>query len=148
MVMAAKRKQWTPLRDLNDTQQDLDDFQLPPPSKKPAANNRFAAPKSDGEITVLSKGPIVPNTEKCTIWATRVFDQWSKERNALSKNVEKCPTTLLESPDPVKLNYWLSYFIVEARQEDGKPYPATSLYQLLAGLLRYARSKNKECPNF
>ena len=81
-----------PLRDLNDTQQDLDDFQLAPPSKKSALNSRFAAPKPEGEMTVLSKGPIVPNTEKCTVWATRMFDQWRKERNALSDNVEKCPT--------------------------------------------------------
>ena len=99
-------------------------------------------------MTVLSKGTIVPNTEKCTVWAMRVFDQWRKERNALSDNVEKCPTNLLEKADPVKVNHWLSYFVVEARREDGKPYPATTLYQLLAGLLRYARSKNKECPNF
>ena len=46
------------------------------------------------------------------------------------------------------MNHWLSYFIAEARREDGKSYPATTLYQLLAGLLRYAHSKNKECPNF
>ena len=77
-----------------------------------------------------------------------MFDQWRKERNALSNNVEKCPTNLLENPDPVKLNYWFSYFVVEARQEDGKPYPATSLYQLLARLLRHTCSKNKECPDF
>ena len=74
--MAAKRKQRAPLRDLNNTQQDLDDFQLAPPSKKSAVSNRFATPKSEGEMTVLSKGPVVPNTEKCTVWATRVFDQW------------------------------------------------------------------------
>ena len=69
-------------------------------------------------------------------------------KGELSDNVEKCPTNLLEKAGPVNLNHWLSYFVVEARREDSKPYPATTLYQLLAGLLRYARSKNKECPNF
>ena len=31
---------------------------------------------------------------------------------------------------------------------DGEPYPSTILYQLLAGLLRYARSKSSQCLNF
>jgi len=51
----------------------------------------------------------------------------------------KCPLDLLENPDAKKLNYWLSRFIVEARRKDGDPYPARTLYLLLAGLLHYGR---------
>jgi len=47
-----------------------------------------------------------------------------------------------------QLNYWLSRFVVEARRADGERYPSATLYQLLSGLLRYARSKLKGCPNF
>ena len=151
----AGHKQRAPLSELymKNTQQDLDDFQTgPPPSKKlkkAAASDRFADPKTNQEMEKLSKGPVVPNTEKNTMWATRVFNQWRKHRNdcATSKE-EKCPENLLEAPEPAKLNHWLSRFLVEVRCEDCQHYPATSLYQTLSGLLRYARSVNRDCPNF
>ncbi len=38
--------------------------------------------------------------------------------------------------------------LVEARKGNGEPYPAKTIYHLLAGLLRYARSKQPACPNF
>ena len=44
--------------------------------------------------------------------------------------------------------YTGSRFVVEVRREDGQRYPVTSLYQMLAGLLRYSRSINRDCPNF
>ena len=34
------------------------------------------------------------------------------------------------------------------RRKDDEPYPARTLYLLLAGLLRYGRSKSKLYPNF
>ena len=58
-----------------------------------------------------------------------------------------CPLDLLEKPEAEKLNFWLSCFVVEARRKDGEPYPVRTLYLLLAGLLRYGRSKSKLCPN-
>ena len=73
-----------------------------------------------------------------------MFKDWRKHRNSLSGE-EKCPDDLLEKP---VADYWLSRFVVEVRCSDGEPYPASMLYQLLAGLLRYARSKTKDCPNF
>ena len=47
-------------------------------------------------------------------------------------DAEKCPCDLLEMPVIQTLDKW---FIIEARREDGKRYPATSINQLLAGLL-------------
>ena len=38
--------------------------------------------------------------------------------------------------------------ILEARRADGSPYPSSSIYQILCGLLRHARSHWKDCPNF
>ena len=55
---------------------------------------------------------------------------------------------MLEKPEAEKLNFWLSCFIVKVRRKDGEPYPARTLYLLLAGLLRYGGSKSKLCPNF
>ena len=37
----------------------------------------------------------------------------------------------------MELSDWMCRFVA-----DGKPYPSTTLYQLLAGLLRYGRSKS------
>ena len=54
---------------------------------------------------------------------------------------------MLEKPEAEKLNFWLSRLVVEARRKDGEPYPVRTLYLLLAGLLRYGRSKSKLCPN-
>ena len=42
----------------------------------------------------------------------------------------------------------LSLFVVEARKQDGKPYPAKILYHLLAGILRYMRDVDPKAPNF
>ena len=42
-------------------------------------------------------------------------------------------------------------FVVEIRREDGKPYPATSIRSILAGLYRYCREcvpTGVVCPNF
>ena len=38
--------------------------------------------------------------------------------------------------------------MIEAQHSDGQPYLATTIYQVLSGLLRYARSKTRDCPNF
>ena len=64
------------------------------------------------------------------MWAVRTFDAWRDERNANSEMGEKCPLDLFEKPDEEKLNRWLSRFVVEARRQDGEPYPARSLYLL------------------
>ena len=70
-------------------------------------------------------------------------ERWQKQRDG-----DQCPSDLLERPSAEKLNYWLSCFVVEYRRVDGQPYPSSTLYQLLAGLLRFSRSKSKDCPNF
>lgn len=45
-----------------------------------------------------------------------------------------------------ELRYWLAKFVVEIRKKGGKGefYPATSLYQLCCGLLRFLRNNGRE----
>ena len=86
-------------------------------------------------------------TQKKTPLGLYAFEDWRKQRNGLTGE-EKCPDYLLEEPGADQLNYWLSRFIAEVWHSDGDLYPASMLYQLLAGLLRYTRSKTKDCPNF
>ena len=44
---------------------------------------------------------------------------------------------------PEEMNFWLANFVVEARRDDEKQYPANTLYQLCCGL---ARSLKSDCP--
>jgi len=123
---------------------DLADFQPPPKCAKKLPLKRFASPLTPQEMSNLEEGPTVANTKKCTDWAVRVFTAWRQARNVTQE--DRCPTDLLENPSAGQLNYWLSRFVVEARRADGERYPSATLYQLLSGLLRYARSKSKGCP--
>ena len=108
----------------------------------------WAALLSEVEVAEYRKGPVVPNTTKNTQWAVRVFSVWCTERNKKDSQ-EKCPEDVLgKQPFTEQLNYWLSQFMLEARRADGSQYPSTTIYQLLCGLLRHARSIWKECPNF
>ena len=62
---------------------------------------------------------------------------------------ERVKSALLESkPSAEMLNKWLTRFVLEARRGDSTRYPSLSIYQLLCGLLRHARCKWKDYPNF
>ena len=129
---------------------------MEPPQKKAKTtpgcepgSSRFSTPRSPSSMTKICEGFIPKNTAKATTWALRVFFAWRNERNRSVD--EQCPENLLEEPVVESLNYWLSRFVVEARRDDGKPYPATSLKNILAGLYRHAKScapKGKSVPDF
>ena len=93
--------------------------------------SRFASPLTANEMTKVCEGFTPQNTTKNTDRALRVFQEWQKQRDG-----DQCPSDLLECPSAEKLNYWLSRFVIECRRVDGQPYPSSTLYQLLAGLLR------------
>ena len=46
------------------------------------------------------------------------------------------------------LNYWLLLFVVEAHRENGQPYPASTLSNLLAGLYCHCQESAPSFPNF
>ena len=78
-----------------------------------------------------------------------MFEEWRAERNRVASGDDRlCPANLFECPAASDLNYWLSRFIVEVRRTDGKPHPASSISNLLAGLYRHCREYNADCPNF
>ena len=110
--------------------------------------SRFPAPTSSPTMNKICKGYVPQNTNKATGWALRVFNTWQNERNRVS--ADKCPENLLEMPNVGNLNRWLARFVVECRREDGKPYPPSSITNLLAGLYRYSKSFSDpgSCPNF
>lgn len=103
--------------------------------------------KTQEEIEDLSKGYIPPNTEKNTKWAKSVFTDWVAQRN-LKFPDEQCPENILQNVNAEEIAKWFPIFIAEVRRCDGEQYPAKSIHQILAGLLRYMRGIDKNCPNF
>lgn len=122
------------------------DFQQPK-RRKVLKLARFSKPTSPSQMKEICKGFVPANTKKANNWSRRIFDQWWEHRNSNSTE-EKCPPNLLENPDAVSLNYWLSRFVVEAHREDSEPYPAFTIVNLLAGLYRYSKQCDPRCPNF
>ena len=97
-------------------------------------------------MSKICSGYILPTIKRCTTWAIRVFDQWQEECNTRSS--EQCPLDLLEKPSAEALNHWLPQFIAEARRSDGGPYQPSMLSNILAGLYRFAKDCDRNCPNF
>ena len=143
LAMATKRKTCCSIQASNENlDPDLVDFQLP--------KKHFANPVSNEQVSSYTKGVINDNTDKSTKWAVNAFTTWVRQRNkTCSTYSEQCPEDLLSNkPTAEALNQWLCQFMLELRKGDGTPYPAKSLYQILFGLYRHAKSQWKECPNF
>ena len=97
-------------------------------------------------MSKICEGYVPLNTAKATKWALKVFKQWREPRNAA--NVEQCPDNLLLEPCMEQLNYCLSRFVVEARREDGMPYPPLSTSNILAEIYHHAKTIMHDFPNF
>ena len=125
--------------------------ECPPPKKKhrlslslkhkplvPQQETRFAEPVSEYEVKLASKGVVPDNTKRNNEWAARNFADWSRARSEKVKD-DPVPQDLLNCKDPELLCKWLCIYVMETRQESGKPYPPTSIYGLLCGILRIVR---------
>ena len=94
-------------------------------------------------------GVVNGNAEKSTKWAVNAFTAWVCERNKTRATYsEQCREHFLSNkPTAEELNLWLCRFMLEVRKRDGT-HPAKSLYQIVCGFYRHAKSQWKECPNF
>ena len=99
---------------------------------------------TEDECNKLKKGYTPANTTKSTKWALNNFAAW---KDAHAQQV-KCPDNLLSSTDPALLCKWLTRFVAETRTTQGKPYPPSTLYQLLTGLLRQMKDVAPGALNF
>ena len=105
---------------------------------------------SDEEMAEISKAFVPSNTVKNTQWALACFSEWRSARNKSfsvgSGGQRVCPVDLLENPVVEDLNYWLSRFVAEVRNQEGKPYSPRSIHQILCGLQRHMLHKNPTAP--
>ena len=112
--------------DLNDAE----DFKL---SKRQAAR-RFGPPAQKDQIRQLIDQRIPVNTKKTTNWCMSVWKSWSEYRGI---------TQSIETLSAEDLNNHLSNFIVEVNRQDGSPYPADTIYQLVAGIQRHLKENGR-----
>ena len=78
------------------------DFLSPKKKKKKCdasapTSSRFSK-VSDGDMAMLTKSFVPPNTQKNTEWALACFREWRSSRNAgeLMEEDQRCPEDLLE----------------------------------------------------
>ena len=118
-----------------------------------AANtvSRFRSPKTGEEESKLLQGSIPKSTAYKTKWAIKIFHEWQinrkvkvpvldaggafKDYGDLSK-VQSLSTDLANM-DANALNYWLSKFVQEVANSEGKVYPARTLYGIICGIRRH-----------
>ena len=123
-----------------------DDFQPPKKRLKSSASTekRFGTMVSPEELEGISKGFVPQNTQKNTKWTVSTFTQWIVSRNKnCTDHGHAIDEEILSKPmsgECTELCRVLSLFIVEARKTNGELYPPKTLFHLLAGLLRHARS--------
>ena len=99
---------------------------------------RFAPPKSDGEVEAARKNAVPSNTARNTNWAVKVWREWRTNRFQQCNSTLDCPPHLLLCSNS-ELDYWLSKFVLETRRLDGQPYPPRTLYGIVCSIMRYVR---------
>ena len=113
--------------------------------------SRFRSPKTGEEESKLLQGSIPKSTAYKTKWAIKIFHEWQinrkvkvpvldaggtfKDYGDLSK-VQSLSTDLANM-DANALNYWLSKFVQEVANSEGKVYPARTLYGIICGIRRH-----------
>ena len=83
--------------------------------------SRRTSPVSPGKMGTICRGVVPSNTKKATSWAVRVFEEWTRERNATATG-EQCPLELLE-----KLTGCRSVTLPFPRHEQPKMSPYSPL---------------------
>jgi len=109
---------------------DSEDFEL----SKRQAGRRFGPPVQRVQIRQLIDQRIPVNTKKTTNWCMSVWKSWSKYRGI---------TESIETLSAVDLNNHLSSFIMEVNRQDGSPYPADTLYQIVTGIQRHLKENGR-----
>ena len=105
-------------------------------------SSRFKEPVTTNEIEQREKDRIPKKTRQSTAWSVNVYRAWATHRNdqidTLQDDYPSVPVDLKTSTAE-EINYWMTRFILEVMRSDGKPYPANTLYNISAGLLRHFR---------
>ena len=94
---------------------------------------RFAVLKTEEEVKQARRARIPKKIHIDTRHCTKIWKTWSGCRNSVEKN-ELVPEDIA-TLDGEKLQYWLSYFVLEVRKKSGLEYPPNTLHHICCGLL-------------
>ena len=109
--------------------------------KRVATTTVHFGPLTSSENVLALQNLAIPlNTSKNTSWATNAWIEWTEYVLQQGVDPEDAPSPLINQMTKEELNRWLPHFVMEARRQDGKPYPPNTLYQLCCGLLRHIRT--------
>ena len=75
-------------------------------------------------------------TRQQTDWCFRLWMEWHLHRIRIAECEQDAPPRLSDMTSE-ELNSWLSKFLIEIHRQDRKPYPGSTLKNILAGIQRY-----------
>ena len=109
---------------------DCEDFRL----SRDQQLLRFGLPKSSDDVDRAIAARVPEKTRRQTSWAMSVFGSWCEARREQSDILNMDVSTMQEK---------LCRFLLEARRQDGAPYPAKTLYSIIAGIQRFLRESGR-----
>ena len=109
---------------------DKEDFELSAKENM----ERFRNLVSDHDVARAIERRIPEKTKQTTRWAFCVWSSWCQTRH-VTQPLHEMPLQVIDKH--------LSRFILEARRQDGSPYPPKTLYQLVCALQRYLRENDR-----
>ena len=104
-------------------------------SPTPGFKERFAKPKTEGEIQEARLKGVPKKTLDDTRYCMSVWDAWCNYRQ---KTCGDNIPPLIEQQSSQQ-QHWLTRFVLEVRKQDGSEYPPDSLHHLCCGIMRFLR---------
>ena len=103
-------------------------------------HSQFKKPVTTNDIEQREYDRIPKKTWQSTAWSVNVYCTWARHRNnqidTLQDDYQSVPVDF-QTSTVEEINYWLTRFILEVMRSDGNPYPANTLYNISARLLRH-----------
>ena len=107
-----------------------------PATEEGVANQRFAPPRSEEELTRARLESIPNKSREDTEYCVRVWNAWAENRK-LNTRVTVPP--LEDLGDAETIQHWLSHFVTEIRKNNGLECPPNTLYHVVSGIMRHMR---------
>ena len=107
-----------------------------------AEGKRFKTFCMDADTNTWQKEAVPKNTRKHMSWSVNVYVDWARSQNENSNDFEPENSKYLFAPDNLsslsvqEINYWLSKFCVDVRQQNGEEYKHEVLYSLFCAINR------------
>ena len=120
--------------DADSQSQCLDDFNSDDDDVDDKCGKRFGDPVTSSNVDKAIANAVPKQTQRQTTWCVSVYKSWCEVRGE-SSNLSSMSASAIEEQ--------LCQFVMEARWQDGKPYPPRSVYVIITRLQRYLRNEGR-----